>query len=296
MLLELPAELVQLVLKHCTTPTYIQAALCCRALYRIASSSRDVVLHHLKTNPGKNLESEASGVLHIDTYELFLLLRKRAGEHLLDGIYKFDRTMYDFGGKILDVNASSFCRTSYSTTMTFVFKDDDKTYLCRLRSGEPMRLERIMECSLDVLDAGHITIVKTAYLNNGDAEKLAVIVRGQESEVDTNDVSAAAFASEIRQQPYQGNYYLLLFSFLDEWLSDESGIDVRTHICRLHGHDDCKLNALAITQRGDFAISWEQTSGLGDPEVLFYTTSLDESIQSDAAVRCTSTTFLPQHS
>ena len=48
MILTLPPELIQLVLQNCSTCAFLEVAFSCRTVYEIASTCREVLLHHLQ--------------------------------------------------------------------------------------------------------------------------------------------------------------------------------------------------------------------------------------------------------
>lgn len=80
MLLNFPTEIVQLVLLRCATPDFLHAAVACRALFSIASSTRELLLHHLATTPGPPVDDSDSA--SESTPELFRTLARRAVVHL----------------------------------------------------------------------------------------------------------------------------------------------------------------------------------------------------------------------
>jgi hypothetical protein len=79
-LLDLPPEILQQTLLHLTTPSFFHAIRTCKELFRVADSSRAVLLHHLDRVPGITLGLKDST---ISTHDLFLTLRRRGAAHLV---------------------------------------------------------------------------------------------------------------------------------------------------------------------------------------------------------------------
>uniref|UniRef100_A0A093UW97 F-box domain-containing protein n=1 Tax=Talaromyces marneffei PM1 TaxID=1077442 RepID=A0A093UW97_TALMA len=273
MLLNLPAELVQLVLKHCCTSAYLQAALSCRALYIIASSSRDVILHHMKTNPGPGFRSQSDPKSHDDverltTRELFLLLRRGASEHLLYGESDFDCIIYTFDGKVIDISASSMCNKKDGKAIALVFKGDDRIYHCLAGVDGTINIENTQTCSLPVLipflNAERVSIIKSTYATD-HKHLLGVLVKaeekGPETEADGLESAPSFFSQELQRERErtQKAYFQL---FLEATPRQPIGPgECRTTICEIQADDGFKVNALAAMHHQEFAISWEQTNG-----------------------------------
>ncbi|EED18378.1 F-box domain protein [Talaromyces stipitatus ATCC 10500] len=273
MLLDLPPELVQLVLKHCCTSAYIQAAFSCRTLYRIASSSRDVILHHLKTNPGPGFRMQADqkskdNTERLTTRELFLLLRRGASEHLLNGSVDFDRTMYTFNGKIIDNPACSMNYAKDRKAILLVFKDDERIYHCPTGANGKVRIENAQTCKLPVLNLDRIRIIKTTYATDTE-DLVGVIIKNEESTLEDDDGEAPPFFNEELQREKQRyrTGYLLLFL-------EETQKITRVALCQLPD-DGYKVNALAAKFAHEFAISWEKIDG-SDHMVSVYRAWLDD--------------------
>jgi len=105
--IDLPSELLQLILQHSSTPSFVQLIRTCRTIFDLAAQSRDVVQHHLQKVPGKSLANCSS---RLSTQKLFLTLRRRAAASLYGVNITADRRDFCFPGAVVDVSAS--CITS----------------------------------------------------------------------------------------------------------------------------------------------------------------------------------------
>lgn len=272
MLLNLPAELVQLVLKHCCVSAYLQAALSCRTLYTIASSSRDVILHHMTTNPGsgfrKQTDQKPDDDERLTTRELFLLLRRGTSEHLLYGESSFDRTIYTFDGKVIDISASSMCNKKDEKAIALVFKGDDRIYHCLAGVDGRIQIENTQTCSLpllmSLLNAERVNIIKSTYATD-HKHLLGILVKPDEQSSKTDDddvVSAPSFFNEELQRERERTQkaYFMLFLEATPRQRVRAG-EYRMTICEIDAENDFKVNAVAAKDLQEFAISWEQTNG-----------------------------------
>lgn len=275
MLLNLPAELVQLVLKQCCVSAYLQAALTCRTLYTIASSSRDVIVHHMETNPGSGFRAQTDRKSNDDaerltTRELFLLLRRGASEHLLYGESDFDHTIYTFDGKIIDISASSMCNKKDQKAIALVFKGDDRIYHCPAGADGRIQIENTQTCSLPLLkpllNAERVSIVKSTYATCTDYKHLlGILVKADEQSSKTDDdgvESAPSFFSQELQRERERTQRAYFMLFLEATPRHPvPPEECRATICEIQADDGFKVNALAAMDQQEFAISWEQTNG-----------------------------------
>lgn len=283
MLLNLPVELIQHVLKHCCISAYLQAALSCHTLYTIASSSREVILHHMKTNPGPGFRSQTdqksdNDTERLTTQELFLLLRRGASEHLLYGESDFDRTIYTFNSKVIDISASSMCNKKDEKAIALVFKGDDRIYHCLAGIDGRIHIENTQTCSLPMLkpllNAEHANIIKSTYATDRK-HLLGILVKADEqsSRADDDDTETAPsfFKQELQwgrereRERFQKAYFML---FLEATPVSVGGR--RTTICEIQPDDGFKANAVAAIHPKEFAISWEQTNGNNHNVDMYY--------------------------
>ncbi|KAM5446273.1 hypothetical protein MaudCBS49596_006682 [Microsporum audouinii] len=136
-LLELPVELLQLVVKSCSTPSYLQVIRTCRTLYVIGTTCREVVRHQLLQMPGLQVtESGAPLDDSLSTPVLYRELRKRAAAHLYGAHFHSDATLYTIDEGVIDTKSSSLFSDSYQMprshaqpTMALVPRGQASVYL-----------------------------------------------------------------------------------------------------------------------------------------------------------------------
>ena len=105
--LDLPSELLQMILLYSSTPSFVQLIRTCHTIFDLGAKSRDVILHHLRT---VSLGSNTSSIDTISTHNLFLIFRRRAAASLQGVNITADRLDLYFSGASVDVSAS--CITS----------------------------------------------------------------------------------------------------------------------------------------------------------------------------------------
>ncbi|KAJ5543059.1 hypothetical protein N7535_005488 [Penicillium sp. DV-2018c] len=152
MLLQLPTELIQLVLRNCDTPGYFQAAFSCRRLYEIASNSREVIIHQLHHTPGYN-DIEGHSTKH-----LFSELMKRSYEQL-DGAEYHAKPTYEFQSRVIDCRASTLEASKDSLQALLVFKGHSTVHLLDISNRSQAEVELISPGQ----DIGEIEIIQTAF-------------------------------------------------------------------------------------------------------------------------------------
>jgi hypothetical protein len=113
-LLDLPPEILQQLLLHCTTPSFIQIIYTCRQLFQLSGSSRQVLLRHLDDTPGITLGLQDPG---ISTHDLFLEFRRRGNAHLIGANIRADRIEYKSGVGTFDANASCLSKSSMTLAL-----------------------------------------------------------------------------------------------------------------------------------------------------------------------------------
>lgn len=243
MLLELPTELMTLILKQCTTPSYLNTSVTCRALYIIASTYRELVLYHLHQTPGLK-----AGVEQRDTRELFLLLRSRAADHLFNANFYADRALYDFNGQHLDLRASSVASGGHNPNLAVVCRDDARVHLFHASAGGSISTTMSLKLPTDLL--GVVKVCQTTFI--GDTG-VSVLVRSttplqQDAELDTLRLP---FVQEARQSQPECHYLVLYYDL------SYSG-DLMT-VCKIYDRELFTPIALAATGPPRFAISWQHT-------------------------------------
>lgn len=273
MLLDLPTELIQIILGYTSPSAYIQAATCCKSLYSITSESRDLVLAHLRRTPGVKRDTKLCS-----TQQLFTLLQRRITDLLLNASFYADQTTYTSNGKKHDVGASSIGRIGKFAVLALAFKEDARIDLVYVDPNGAVSLKRSFDCSPPEPEECPGTIVKTTFANN---HSLAVLVRGHtiKAKNDTDHV----FAEQLRNYSADSFYYYFFYIPL-LWNSFPK-------ICRLYGRANFEPRALACTKNPimRFAISWQDRFDDRDHEVIFYRTwedNYDEVVNERADLCC----------
>lgn len=260
MLLDLPTELIRIILGFTSSSAYIQAATCCKSLYSIASESRDLVLAHLQRTPGVKRDTKSRS-----TQELFTLLQRRVANLLLNASFYADQTTYTFNGKKHDVGASSIGRIGMSAVLALVFKEDPRVDLVYVDPNGAVCFKRSFDCSPPAPEECPGTIVKTTFANN---DSLAVLVRGHT--IKDKKVTDHVFAEQMRKHGADAFYYYFFYIPLIR--------NSAPKVCRLYGRANFRPQALACTKnpRMRFAISWQDRSDDRAHEVIFYNTWNDD--------------------
>ena len=131
-LFDLPPELLQLILRHSTTPSFVQLIRTCHAFFDLASQSRDVVKHHLNNVPGdQSIQSDDCS----STYRLFLTLRRRAAATLQSVNISADRLDLQFRCASIDVHASCITSTN-DANIALVRRDGSSVQLYQAFQGK----------------------------------------------------------------------------------------------------------------------------------------------------------------
>ena len=159
----LPLEILQLILRHCTTPSFLQVVSTCHKLWDLASKSREVVLHHLFQVPGIKLGLDDFST---STEELFLGFRRRAALHLFGVNLHADRTDFRFRNSQINLSASSLARFS-SPNVALVI--GDKVRLYDVRNGEAVLCRDLPSPFWDREGAA---VLKVAFSQLGDVAVL----------------------------------------------------------------------------------------------------------------------------
>ena len=168
-LLGLPPEILQLILQHCTTPSFLQVAFSCRALFNLATDSRAVVFHHLNLTPGLPVGSLESPTP--STLELFSLLQKRAAAYLYGAVVHADcQTLVPNSGSI-DPRASALS-PSGDPNLAVVERGKSEVHLYRLVSGST---EPVCKLRPPPEYAGIIQVLRVVFARCGNT--ISVLVR-----------------------------------------------------------------------------------------------------------------------
>ncbi|RAL13622.1 F-box domain protein [Aspergillus homomorphus CBS 101889] len=254
MLLTLPTELIQWVLRCCSTPTFLQAAFSCRALYEIATSCREVLVHHLRRTPGVLPPDLRS----LNSKDLFRLLLRHAFQQLYGAQFQAECVTFDLGKPPLDVKASVLASRGIPM-LALVFREQESIHLFKV-SGASLRPHAHLE--LQWCRPGAVEILKTAC--DGD-DTLYILHRFKPSIDDSDEYARNPFVRHAMQLETDGTLYLSRYS-----LRSPNG---PVRICAFPDHADYEPLALAAARGGIFAISWQHTRDTTDSEVTLYISS-----------------------
>ncbi|KAH8690970.1 hypothetical protein BGW36DRAFT_364518 [Talaromyces proteolyticus] len=254
MLLDLPTELIQLILKHASASSYTQIALCCHYLYTLSSSRRNLILFHLKRVPGAKEQFD-----HLDTYSLFLLLRKRVTKWLFNARTYAGRKLYTVNLERPNTGTSSLGYIGGSPLFACVSKEDQRVHLIHVDLNGTVSLKGTLKCPPQIQKEICGTIVKTAFTHD---EALAILIRGQNRNEQTDSFTELSFVQQIRAQNSNEHYLLLHFPLIDS--------DARPSVCKIYGRGEFEVAALAVDSKWRFAVSWHHTDFEEHHEVISY--------------------------
>ncbi|KAJ5389331.1 uncharacterized protein N7496_000399 [Penicillium cataractarum] len=249
MLLNLPTELVQLILRSCDTPTYLQLALSCRSIYEMATKSRELVLHQLHQTPGCTDDIDT-----LPIQDLVKLLKKHSHQELFGSEHFTNRKLIDFQGKKLDTRASSLEAPVLRNRALLAFQGDETVYFVDIRAGT-VSLRRRLESPAKQF--GTIQVLRTAFNSSG-----AYVLHRFQPFADKQLDTTHPFVQQAMQSYPQGSVFLAYYSF-----------DSPTDAVRLYDfHDEQEYDPIAIAAHRDekFAISWQHRQRAQDHHVLIY--------------------------
>lgn len=261
MLLDLPPELLQLVLHQTTTPSFLQAALTCSTIFKIASNCREVVLYHLNVTPGIKL-----GLEDLNTPDLFRLLRRRAAQHLYGINLSADQTVYRYENHNIDVRASAL-GSCCSPNVALVLKGSPLVHLYDASNGIWPR---------EWLEPPHadqkaLQVVKVAF---SMPSCVSVLYRYSPAP-DTYYEDEHPFVEQAMGQYKKEGYHLVHYRL---GRSDRLAIT----FCALQTrHKHYYPVALAVANRLRVAISWRSPNHPSSNEVVLYTAYEDPSDSSN---------------
>ena len=254
MLLDLPLELLLLVLQNTSTPAYLQATVTCRTLYEVATSCHSLVLHHVYQTPGV-----VTGVNSLETKELFQLLIKRSFRQLYGAEFRASCQAFGFESQEIDVQASSLA-PSGNTSLTlaakgqsdvFLFQAEGKGFISpRARLKVPEQYEQQL---------GAMEVLKTTVRGERDVYVLCRFTPNINEDGPDAD-------HPFVQQALQSRHYRMVVLFHFEIQS--SNYHIRT--CYLPDHSEYEALAIAVADRDTFAISWQHPRDGHDFDVVLY--------------------------
>ncbi|OQE13897.1 hypothetical protein PENFLA_c042G08515 [Penicillium flavigenum] len=258
MLLQLPTELIQLVLQNCDTSAYFQAAFSSRRLYNIASSSRAVIVHQLHNTPGWN-----DGIEVHQTRHLFDELMKRSYEQL-DGAEHYAIPTYKYQNRVIDYHASTMEASEDSVRALLVFKGHSTVYLVDMRHGGQTEVQ----LKSPGQDIGEVEIIQTAFDGHGGVYVLHRFKPFLDQELDTDH----PFVKHALESHPNGSIHLAYHR-----------LNSRENTIRMYDFPECRdYRPLALSVSNDkFAISWQNMLDPYDHDVVLYTQFYDEDDEDD---------------
>lgn len=262
MLLHLPTELLELVLHHSSTPTFLEAAFSCRTLYEVASGCRELIVHHLRHTPGSNLNTQT-----LQSKQLFRVLVGRAYQQLYGAQFRASCTKFQFGANILDAKASSFAPDDQ--ILALALKGQEAVHLFQ---AENERLRHKAQLQLPLGQPGRTQVLRTAF----DADGGIYVLHSFTPAMAKDDLEAEhPFVRQALQSSASGGQiYLTRHSI-------QSPHDP-VRVCAFPDHTDYRPLSLSAAHRDTFAISWQHVRENDDYEVILYN-ALTESISDDGS-------------
>lgn len=279
MLLTLPTELVQLILRSCDPSAFLQAAFCNRTLFKLASSSRDLILHQLSQTPGQNKNCGSSAV-----EDLWGLLKRHVYQELGGAEFHSERTLIDFPGKVIDARASTLeapgTHRDARKQAVLAFKGHGTVFLCKIQDGA-LTLHRRLESPGRRF--GTVEVLHTAVGSYGVyvLHRLRPFI---DKDLDINH----PFVKHALQTNSNGSIFLACHR-----------LDSTSNKVQLYGFQDQKdYEPLALAvYNGRFAISWQHMRLSDDHQVVLYASKDavggnnrydDGDDESDRQIDCTS--------
>lgn len=264
MLLNLPLELIQLVLLYSRTPDLLQVAFSSRILYEIVTDSREVLLRHLRQTPGINTDVNTD-LRSLKPNELFGLLLKYASQQLYGAQFYADCKTFSFPEHAIDAKASSFAHRG------------DKIVVLAARGQETLHVYDARDGQIQ-----HRTLLQSPWARQGESEILKTGFDGENGlyvlqrftpTFDEGDVDLEhPFVKDAIQSSATGQIF-----FVRHPLDSPHG---PTRICSFPEHSEYRPLAFAAANKNVFAISWQHTRDDTCFEVVLYTVRDESPIDS----------------
>ncbi|KAJ5622058.1 hypothetical protein N7528_005290 [Penicillium herquei] len=254
MLLSLPPELIQLILRSCDPSAFLQAAFCCRKLLELAVSSRDLILFQLDQTPGRLGDCES-----LTHQQLFRLLLQHAQRELFGVSTQFESKIFRFQGKSIDSRATSLRDSATEKEILLVFKNDPTVYLVEIQGGQ-LNLRR--QFQIPAPKIGRVQILHTAF----SSTSIYVLHRLRPFPDQELDVNHPFVKQAMTSNPF-GSIFLACYSLKPE-----------TGVVKIYGFpDQGDYEPLCLAAQDNmFAISWQHVQDCLDHQVVLYIMDEDE--------------------
>lgn len=262
MLLNLPLELIQLVLLYSRTPDLLQVAFSSRVLYEIITDSREVLLRHLHRTPGINTDLDTD-LRSLKPNQLFGLLLKYAPQQLYGAQFYADCTTFSFPGHAIDAKASSFAHRD-DKTVVLTARGQETLHVYQARDGQ-IQHRALLQSPL--AQQGISEILRTGF----DGENGLYVLQRFTPTFDERDVDREhTFVKDAIQASATGQIFLVRHS-LDSPHNP-------TRICSFPEHTEYRPLAFAAANKDVFAISWQHTRDDTCFEVILYTVQTESPV------------------
>ncbi len=170
LLLDLPAELLQMILVCSSTPSFVQLIRTCHAIFDLCARSRNVILHHLRN---VSTASCTSSIDEIPTHDLFLIFRRRAAASLQGVNITADRLDFYLSGTTMDVSASSITSLD-CLKVALVGKEGSSVQIYEVFEGK-VKLRRVLYSQSD--EDRNLRPLKTAFDQTNNVYVLYSVTR-----------------------------------------------------------------------------------------------------------------------
>lgn len=277
MLLTLPTELVELVLRTCDTTSYLQLAFSCRTLLSIATNGKELITHHLKNTPGC-LNDEYLG--SASNRQLFRLLVHLSYHQLYGAEFYSERKFFNFSNKVLDTRASSLGFGSLDN-VALAFKNDETTYRCRISQEGSVHIRLNFPLKSPASKLGKREILFTAHGGNerADGENYygTYVLHRFKPFIDQSDTDHP-FIQQAMQSSPDGTIFLAFHA-------DRPSRDV--YIYSFPDEQEYEPVAVAAAPMSPsdigfkFAISWQHRHHHNDHHVMLYANADDDEDDED---------------
>ncbi|KAF3481019.1 F-box domain-containing protein [Arthroderma uncinatum] len=265
-LLELPVELLQLVVKSCSTPSYLQVIRTCRTLYSIGTTCREVVRHQLSQMPGLQVTESGTPLDSQSTAALYKELRKRAAAHLYGAHFHSDVTLHTLDGRVIDTKASCLFSDPYHTpwnrpqqTLALVPRGGDSVYLYHMgESSSGNGVDAGPMVFLDKIEPlsdfpGKIEILRVIS-SRSHPEMISVLQRYEPPEQTTDLPSLHPFVGEAMMPYYSARIRLIHYSYASSarrWRPEAFTVFPREF------EDDFLPRAIDVVDQEFVVVSWQ---------------------------------------
>lgn len=250
MLLDLPTELIELVLHHSDTPTFLEAAFSCRTLYEIASSCREVIVHHLRHTPGLNSDTQS-----LQSRQLFWVLVDRAHKQLYGAQFRACCTKFQTNADTFDAKASSFAPKDQ--VLALVLRGHAGVHIFQAENGD---LRHKAQLNLALSQPGKSQVLRTAFdSDDGVFVLYSFTPAAAESDFETEHPFVR---QALQSRASGGQIYLARHSF--------RAPHDPVRVCAFPDQKDYRPLALSAAHRDTFAISWQHVREHSDYEVILY--------------------------